>query len=318
MKRKWRLGIGLLVAAVVVGPYAIPIPALKDVSSPEDLADPDSRFAEVDDLKVHYKVAGQGELALLLLHGFGASVWSWRQVWPSLAEHGLVAGFDRPAFGLTERPLPGEWRGANPYGLQAQVRLTIGMLDELGIQRGILVGHSAGGMIAMLTALEFPARVRALVLVSPSLHGGGMASWVRPLLHIPQVRRLGPLAVRALVGRLEQALPSAWHDPAKVTAEVLAGYKRPLHVENWDIAFWEYLAAGDDVDVLGRLDHIGMPTLVVTGDDDTWVPTSQSVQLAGRLPDAKLVVIPNCGHVAMDECPAEFLQAVVPFLDSLP
>jgi cyanophycinase-like exopeptidase len=60
-----------------------------------------------------------------------------------------------------------------------------------------------------------------------------------------------------------------------------------------------------------------MPTLVITGDDDTWVPTAQSVRLARKLPGAELAVIPNCGHVSHEECPEEFMQAVAPFVDGL-
>lgn len=55
--------------------------------------------------------------ALVLLDGFAASTWSWREVMASLAEQGTVAAFDRPGFGLTERPLPGEWEGRSPYGV---------------------------------------------------------------------------------------------------------------------------------------------------------------------------------------------------------
>jgi pimeloyl-ACP methyl ester carboxylesterase len=68
---------------------------------------------------------------------------------------------------------------------------------------------------------------------------------------------------------------------------------------------------------VGQLDRVTVPTLVVTGDDDTWVPTAQSVRLASELPSAELVVIPNCGHVAQEECPQQFLEAVLDFLDNL-
>jgi pimeloyl-ACP methyl ester carboxylesterase len=304
---------------LVVGPYLIPIPELQGTVPPEQLADPDSRFVEIEGIEVHYKVMGQGQPLLVLLHGFGSSLFSWREVMAPLAQFGTVAAFDRPAFGLTERPQPGEWQGNNPYTVDAQVQLTVGLMDELGVERAILVGNSAGGAIAVLTALEFPDRVQALILVSPAIYeGGGTPSWIRPLFRLPQVRRLGPLVVRSLVARLERALPTAWHDPGKVTPEVLAGYKKPLQVDNWDAAFWEFLSASRPVGVVEQLDRVTVPTLVVTGDDDTWVPTAQSVRLAAELPNAALVVIPNCGHVAQEECPQQFLQAAFDFLDGLP
>ncbi len=317
------IGRGLLILAalvllLLVGPFLIPVPPLQGTSPPEQLADADSRFVHIAGLKVHHKMTGEGTPVIVLLHGFGASVFSWRDVMVPLAEFGTVIAFDRPAFGLTERPMPGAWQGDNPYSTEAAVHLTVGLLDELDAERVILVGNSAGGTIAMLTALQYPERVQALILVSPAVYGGGGApSWSRWLWRLPQVRRLGPLFVRSFVGRLERSLPTAWHDRTKITPEVLAGYKQPLQVDNWDRAFWEFLSADRSVDLEIQLDRIAVPTLVITGDDDTWVPTAESVRLAEELPNAELAVIPNCGHVAMDECPEQFMQAASAFLGRL-
>jgi pimeloyl-ACP methyl ester carboxylesterase len=321
--RRWArvILILLLIMAILlaVGPYLVPIPRLEGILPPEQLADSDSRFVQIGGIDVHYKVMGQGEPLLVLLHGFGSSLFSWREVMAPLAQSVTVVAFDRPAFGLTERPRAGQWQGMNPYAVEAQVQLTVGLMDELGAGRAILVGNSAGGSIAVLTSLQFPDRVQALILVSPAIYeGGGTPSWIRPLLRLPQARRLGPLVVRSLVARLEAALPTAWHDPNKITPEVLAGYKKPLQVENWDAAFWEFLSASQPVDVTDQLDRVTIPTLVITGDDDTWVPTAQSVRLAAELPNAELVVIPDCGHVAQEECPEQFLEAAFNFLNRLP
>jgi pimeloyl-ACP methyl ester carboxylesterase len=106
----------------------------------------------------------------------------------------------------------------------------------------------------------------------------------------------------------------AWHDPSKLTPEVWEGYRKPLRVENWDRALWEFTLASRDLDLADRLNEIGMPVLVVTGDDDRIVPTEESIRLAGELPDAGLAVIPACGHAPQEECPVEFLDAVRGFL----
>jgi pimeloyl-ACP methyl ester carboxylesterase len=309
----------LLLSLLLLGPFLIPVPPLKDTVPPEQLADPESRFADLNSVKVHYKLAGSGQPVLVLLHGLGASTWSWREVMTPLAQFGTVVAFDRPAFGLTERPLPGEWKGDNPYTAEAQVRLTVALLDKLGAQKAVLVGNSAGGAIAMLTALHFPERVQALILVSPAIYGGGgIPAWARPLLEIPQLRHLGPLLVRFLIARLERSLPTAWHDPSKIGSEVLAGYRKPLQAKNWDRAFWQFTLAGRPLNLEGQLDRITIPTLVISGDDDRWVPTAQSVRLAGELPNAELALIPDCGHVAQEECPEEFMESVTAFLSGLP
>ncbi|MFZ5918920.1 MAG: alpha/beta fold hydrolase [Chloroflexota bacterium] len=322
MRRFVRVGLilfGLLLLVVAVGPFLIPIPPLQDTAPAEQLADPDSRFTGVDGLRVHYKTLGQGESALVLLHGFAASIFSWREVMAPLAETHTVIAFDRPAFGLTERPMPGDWQGESPYSPEAQVDLTIGLMDELGVERAILVGNSAGGTIAALTALRHPERVEALVLVDPAIYvGGGSPDWLRPILRTPQMRRIGPLFARAIRNWGEDFGRSAWHDPSRLTPEIWEGYKKPLQVENWDRALWEFTLASHSPNLEERLDELQMPVLVITGDDDRIVPTGQSVRLAGELPNAELVVIPDCGHVPHEECPESFLDAARAFLEGLP
>ena len=133
LMRRLMLGglAGLSVATIC--PLVVPIPGLRGVLPPEQLADPDSTFVELNGLKVHYKAAGRREPAFVLLHGFGASLFSWRDVMVPLGEVSAVIAFDRPAFGLTERPVDMRRRGAtNPYSLEAQAGLTVGLMDHLG------------------------------------------------------------------------------------------------------------------------------------------------------------------------------------------
>jgi len=227
-----------------------------------------------------------------------------------------VVAFDRPAFGLTERPLPGEWQGESPYSPETQADLTVGLMDRLGIERAVLVGNSAGGTTAVLTALRHPGRVEKLVLVDAAIYQGGnpLPRWLTPLLRTPQMRRLGPLFVRSIQEWGEDFGRSAWHDPSQFTEEIWEGYTRPLRAENWDRALWELTAASHPLGLDERLDQIRVPVLVITGDDDRIVPTEQSVRLAGEISGAELVVIPRCGHVPQEECPEAFLEAVRVFL----
>ena len=93
---------------------------------------------------------------------------------PELAKYGTVIAYDRPAFGLTERPL--EWaEGESPYSPEAQIKLVISFMDALDIEQAILIGNSAGGKIAFETALMYPQRVQALVAVDAAVYAGGGA-----------------------------------------------------------------------------------------------------------------------------------------------
>jgi len=158
------------------------------------------------------------------------------------------------------------------------------------------------------------------VLVDAAIYqqDGRFPSWVLPLLRMPQMRRLGPLFVRSIQEWGLEFGRSAWHDPSRITPEVWAGYTLPLQVENWDRALWEFTIASRPLDLPERLGELTMPVLVISGDDDRIVPTELSVRLAGELPNAELVVVPQCGHVPHEECPGPFLEAVTEFLDGLP
>jgi pimeloyl-ACP methyl ester carboxylesterase len=307
------IALGALLIILLVGPFLVPVPPLEGTVPPERLADPDSRFIEVNGITVHYKMAGSGRPAFILLHGFAASTFSWREVIGPMSEWGTVVAFDRPGFGLTERPL--QWTGRSPYSPESQSDLTVGLMDALGIERAVLVGNSAGGTLAILTALTYPERVEALVLVSPAVYvGGGTPAWLRPFLNTPQMRHLGPLLARQIQDWGVDFARSAWHDPEKLTPEIWEGYTKPLRAENWDRALWEVTRASRPLGLETRLGEVRVPVLVITGDDDRIVPTQQSVRLAGEILGAQLAVIPECGHVPQEECPGPFLEAVEAFL----
>jgi len=107
----------------------------------------------------------------------------------------------------------------------------------------------------------------------------------------------------------------AWHDPSRITPDVWDGYTRPLQANDWDQGLWQLMLASRGPDLTDRLSEIRMPVLVITGDDDRIVPTEQSIRLAGELPNAELAVLPKCGHVPHEECPAGFMRAVTDFVN---
>jgi pimeloyl-ACP methyl ester carboxylesterase len=319
--KRWKRNLGLLVLVllliVLIGPLVIPIPPLEGTVPARQLADDDSLFVDIQGLEVHYNDRGQGQPVFVLLHGFGASLFSWHAVVEPMSELGRVIAFDRPAFGLTERPDVDSWPEGNPYSPEFQVEIVAGLMDDVGAERAILVGNSAGGTVAVNFALQHPERVQALILVDAAIYqGGGSPAWIKPILRTPQFQRIGPWLVRRIADRGEGIIELAWHDPANIDQETIDGYRRPLGVDNWDRALWEFTVASRDLGLDQRLHELVMPVLVITGDDDQIVPTELSLQLAEDIPGAELVVVPNCGHVPHEECPTEFMIAVETFVQT--
>ena len=332
--------LGVFALLILVGPLLVPIPALSGTVPPAELAYPNSVFVDLSvpggsSLRVHVQsepsaltpadaaatredgTAREDGTGFVLLHGFGSQTMSWRHLMPTLAGAGPVLAFDRPAFGLTERPMPGDWpRGANPYTAASQVGLTIALMDAYGLDRAILVGHSAGGSLALEVALAHPERVAGLVLVSPAVvRGGGAPAWSRLLLQTPQMSRVGPLAMRQLGGQPgEDFLRSAYADPSRLDPVDVAAYRLALRANDWDRALWELTKASREPQLLEHLGSVEVPVLVVSGAEDRIVPFEQSQQVAARLPRSTLASVPDCGHVAHEECPGPTSDAVATWL----
>jgi pimeloyl-ACP methyl ester carboxylesterase len=328
----WILATLALIA--LVGPLVVPIAPLADTTDARDLAWPGSAWTPALGLDVHVEAVLDGapvtDLAalpspaaapVLLLHGFGANTRSWGATLPWIGEAPETAGdvamaYDRPGFGLTDRPTGGWAPDANPYGPDAQVATAVALIDALGAEAAVLVGHSAGGAIALQTALAHPDRVAALVLVAPAVYrGGGAPAWSKPLLRTPQLERIGPVLMRQLGGRTgDDFLRSSWADPTRMDDAVFEAYRRPLRAHDWDRALWELVKASAEPDLADRLAEVRVPVLVVHGLQDVVVPIEQSrdliVDLANVPGGARLVELDGCGHLPHEECPEAFRAAV--------
>lgn len=301
--------------ALTLGPFLIPVSELEGLVTEAELADPDGKFIEVNDVTVHYKETGRGERTFILLHGFGSSVYSWREVMDDFAQYGRVIAYDRPAFGLTERPMPEDW-AENPYGMKANVELLRGLMDALGIEKAILVGNSAGGGVSAAFALEYPERVEALLLVDPGVGGGRgpqFPEWALPLMRTPQMRHIGPLLVRDIAETGNDTILRAWSDPSKVTDEIIAEYRKPLRAENWDRALYELTFAPPYPELRPLLPNLSVPVFIIGGEDDRIIRPWYFEAIAGEIP-APLVLLSGCGHVPHEECPERFMAEAIKFL----
>lgn len=305
--------LGVLAGAVLILPLVWPVPPLEGTRPARQIAGPDAAWIDVGPLSLHARIEGPASAkppGVAFLHGFGSNLVSFAALQDALADTRRTVAWDRPAFGLSERVTSG-W-DENPYTPEAQVGHVVAALDAAGIERAVLVGHSAGGAIALQAALRFPDRVTGLVLLSPAVYrGGGAPAWSRWALYTPQLERVGPLLMRQLGGASgERLLRSAYADAERLRPEVLAAYRRATDVDGWDRALWELVQASREPRLEGRLNEIEMPALVVTGTEDQIVPPDQTRRLADALPNARLLELSDCGHVPQEECAERLVREV--------
>lgn len=243
---------------------------------------------------------------VVLIHGFGASMYAWHDALPALAGAGYrVIAFDNRGFGFSEKP-------AHGYSTAAYLKLTVALLDSLHISSAVLVGHSMGGVIAAEVGLAHPDRVRGLVLIDAA--GYGMR-WPG-VLKIARWPVIGAIAT-AFRGRWITAriLRSTYAVPSKVSEGEIDQYYAPVNEPNFGRALRGVLREFR-FDSLGggRLVALQTPTLIIWGEADRWIPLPEGSRFGRELPRAVFAVVPRTGHSAPEESPTEVNRLLLDFL----
>jgi pimeloyl-ACP methyl ester carboxylesterase len=273
-------------------------------------ADLEARYESVGGQRVRFVRAGATSgSAVVLIHGFGSSLYTWKDVIPALAARHDTIALDLPGFGESDRPAE--------LSLEDLPRTVLGLMDRLGIERAALVGNSMGGATAAIVAATAPGRVSRLVLIDaagfnlePQTMPGMVrltTSWVAPVL--------GLLPGRRLV--VESSLRQVFHDDSLVTKERVSEYLAPTQRPGTFEALRSFGASlGERPEVVAAaLPAISAPTLVIWGDDDRWIPLADADRFLATIAGARKVVIPACGHVPQEEKPAEVARLLLEFLD---
>jgi pimeloyl-ACP methyl ester carboxylesterase len=311
-KRYWFAG-GFALAGVALAAHRLSRPLTLDWREhAADLHHPDrSRFAGVGGVRLHYQEAGDAnDPAVVLVHGFLASNFVWRDVLVPLSEQGFrVVAPDLVGFGFSDKPADGE------YTIEAQARAVVGLLDELKIGRATLVGSSYGAAVAAVVALNRPERVERLALVGAVCNDDLTR---HPALRLIALRGVGELLApplldaryfvrRRLVGR------AAKNGDAEALERRIAGRHLPLRATDAQRAVINTVRGWSAGRVGREAARIGQPTLLVWGEADTDTPLRDGESLRRLIPDSRLLTIARCGHLPQEECPQVFAEAVAAF-----
>ncbi|OYT71944.1 MAG: 3-oxoadipate enol-lactone hydrolase [Chloracidobacterium sp. CP2_5A] len=242
---------------------------------------------------------------VLLIAGLGYDEWFWMEtIVPLLRDrYRLIAPANRGA-GRSDKP-------SGPYATAQMAADMVGVLDALGVERALVVGHSLGGFIAQELTLAHPERVTKLVLAGTSFGGPESIPPTPAAMAVLLLdRTMDPME---LIRRgLETAVAPSFTAAKPPMLERLIAYRltTPVPPE----AFQSQMLAGATHNAADRIAAIACPTLILAGELDQVVPPGNVALLQAKLPRAQAVVIPDAGHLFPIEKPNETAAALDAFL----
>jgi pimeloyl-ACP methyl ester carboxylesterase len=271
-----------------------------------------SRFIDVDGARAHVREQGNPRgIPMVLIHGASASLHVWDGWASALGDKARLISVDLPGHGLT-----GSWpRGE--YTAEAYADFVESLVGALKLDRFVLVGHSLGGGIAWYFASTRPGRVSQLILVDSAGYPPEVeVRWPARLARLPLVGDLGIYFKPQLWVR--RTLLEAYADPSMVTDELV---KRTAELQRFpgnQEATLERARTQEALDP-APLKHLEVPTLILWGRKDQWVPVENAIRFQRDIKGARLAVFDNLGHDVMEEDPkasvapvSDFLKPIVP------
>jgi len=256
-------------------------------------------FIKIGDCVHHYVVEGHADKpALLFSNSLGSDLRVWDPMVPQLVSDFRLIRYDTRGHGLSEAPPP-------PYSAGELAKDVVGLLDALEIKEAVVCGLSVGGVIAQQLAIQYPNRVRALVLCDTGVRIGTVASWEERIATV-RAEGLGALAAPSMERWFSE-------DFRRRHAAEVRGYANMV-VRTAADGYVGTCCALRDTDLTHAAASIDKPTLVLCGDQDIATPPEMARRLASIVPNARLSLIPQAAHISCVEQPAGMATRIMQFL----
>ena len=292
----WVLAILVIGAAAVVGCFVFA--TRKIAARAERLVPPSGKFVDIDGNRIHYAEAGQGR-AIVFVHGLGAQFHQFdHPLFPWLLDDFHLVALDRPGSGYSVRAA-----GAGA-GVSEQARVVAGLIQRLGLERPLLVGHSLGGMVALAVAIEHPQAISGLALLAPytRYRTDAVPAFAPLLIANPWKRWLiaQTIAIPASLKTAPQAIDFVF-GPQAAPADYMTkggGYSglRPSH---FYATSSDLVATGLDMPRLAaRYGEIEMPAGILVGTADQVLPHAEhSLAMRDKIAGLDLEILDGIGHM---------------------
>jgi pimeloyl-ACP methyl ester carboxylesterase len=272
---------------------------------------PPSTFIDVGGTRAHIRDEGKPDaMPLLLIHGSLGSLQVWDGWVDALRDRYRLISVDLPGHGLT-----GPWARGD-YSVDAYTDFVEVLADTLRLDRFAIAGHSMGGAVAWSFAATRPERVSHLILVDASAYPrDGPAPWRTRLARIPLI---GDLGIYLKPDRMfRRALAELYADPAMVTPERVRRFAELQRFPGNRPATLQRLRNQEPLDP-APLKRLDVPTLIIWGAQDRWVPIADAFRLQSDIKGSKLAIFEKLGHAPMEEDPQATAGAVAAFLPTEP
>lgn len=256
----------------------------------------------------HVQVMGAGPVCLLL-HGAGGATQSWRHLMPLLADHYTCVAPDFPGQGFTASG--SRWR----HGLDATAEDLTSLMAQEGWAPSLIVGHSAGGPVALRMAETLPTAPDAIIGINAALGAfKGIAGTLFPAMaKMLALNPLVPVLFSRFSGgeaRVRELLQSTG---SEIDPDMLRLYTRLVQDRAHVDGTLQMMSQWNLNGLLSRLPQIATPTLFLTGDKDRTVPPATSHEAAARMQNAQVQSLGQLGHLAHEEDAARVAQAIFDF-----
>jgi 3-oxoadipate enol-lactonase len=263
----------------------------------------------VNNIQLYYEVQGDGP-PLLLLAGLGYDHWFWHKMVPGLAGQFRVILMDNRGIGRSDRP-------DGPYTAQMLAADAAALLNELGVVKTAVLGHSMGGFIAQSLALDYPHLVSHLILAATNFGGPRHVPVTAEALAI-LMDTSGDPAERVRRGVAISCAPGFEQRQPGLLAELVAyRQQNPLEAGPYQAQLAIGLALMSETAAFeSRLPQVTAPTLILFGEHDKVVPPANADLLARQIPHSQIVLLPDAGHFFPLETPEAAVTAVTDFIHS--
>lgn len=270
---------------------------------------------QVNGVAINYQASLRQNLdtTVVMVHGFGAALETWDDIYPSLAAEFSVVRLDLKGSGFSSKP------AQDSYSLVDQSKILLGFIKSMGLRKVVVIGHSLGGAISLISYLQYldtksSLEIVGLILIDSSSYPQQFPFFVGALRN-PVTRFLSELLPVEI--RIRLVLNYSMRVKSQITTKKIQGYSFFMKLPGAEFALAQtakHIVPLDVDAITARFSEVSVPTLIIWGKDDRVIPLENGYRLHAAIQTSQLIILPETGHIPHEERPEEVMLAIKEFL----